>query len=357
MTSRRTIPSESLNGENLKGQWLSMGVNLISVTGDEYDNIMPMWDWAALPGVTSPYNPAEVSPPGGRSDTSFVGAASNGVYGVAAMDFDYADPVDPSRHTRARKAMFFFDREIVALGAGIDSDDFTHPIRTTINQCRLRGEVTVDGGVINQGNSLLRAYVVHHDQIGYVFPNSAPIDLAKRFGVIGSWSAINSQYSPDDNKIGDVFSLALDHGLKPRSASYAYLIVPDISAEQLRDYADDLPVRILVNLREQQAVRNDGLGITGIVYYTPGSVVLRSGLALTVDQPCIVLLDESPSARDPRLTVANPQQDAIAVTIGFEYDHGNRRKLTLHLPAGAKAGNSVTTVLLPRLYPPKHRER
>ncbi len=52
--SCRTEPIEQGNQENLKGGWLGFGSMNITVTGKEYHNIFPYWDWRFIPGVTAP---------------------------------------------------------------------------------------------------------------------------------------------------------------------------------------------------------------------------------------------------------------------------------------------------------------
>ena len=51
-SSTRTLQPETGNGEGLKNLHLGDGVTLIQRTGNEYDEIMPAWDWRRLPGTT-----------------------------------------------------------------------------------------------------------------------------------------------------------------------------------------------------------------------------------------------------------------------------------------------------------------
>ncbi|MEI8597515.1 polysaccharide lyase family 8 super-sandwich domain-containing protein [Vibrio sp. M60_M31a] len=73
---------------------------------------------------------------------------------------------------RLKKAWFSFADEVVALGAGINSTHY-EPVNTSVNQVLLNGDVTVDGQVVQKGSRLLTdAKWVHHDNVGYVFPDS-----------------------------------------------------------------------------------------------------------------------------------------------------------------------------------------
>ncbi|MGB3586032.1 MAG: polysaccharide lyase family 8 super-sandwich domain-containing protein, partial [Tunicatimonas sp.] len=56
MCSERTVGMEmDVNTENLYGYYLPFGLTYIYRTGEEYINVFPVWDWACLPGVTSPH--------------------------------------------------------------------------------------------------------------------------------------------------------------------------------------------------------------------------------------------------------------------------------------------------------------
>ena len=57
--------------------------------------------------------------------------------------------------TQGRKAWFFFDREMVALGAGISSTR-DEPVGTTLNQTLLHGPVLIDGHEVEPGESKVR---------------------------------------------------------------------------------------------------------------------------------------------------------------------------------------------------------
>ena len=56
MVSKRTIGTESGNGENLLGYWLPFGATFIVANGNgnEYLGLQPLLDWSALPGTTAP---------------------------------------------------------------------------------------------------------------------------------------------------------------------------------------------------------------------------------------------------------------------------------------------------------------
>ena len=52
---------------------------------------------------------------------------------------------NPEVNTGAKKSWYFFDNEVVCLGAGIQSTS-TYPVHTTVNQCFLKDGILVDKG-------------------------------------------------------------------------------------------------------------------------------------------------------------------------------------------------------------------
>ncbi|MCD6355276.1 MAG: hypothetical protein J7L95_06985, partial [Prolixibacteraceae bacterium] len=186
-SSRNHNMEEPYNSEGLLNHHRGDGANHISVTGDEYYDIWPVYDYQKIPGATI-MQKSELPAPDQiqkLGETDFVGAVTDGIYGAAA--FDFKSPHDP---LVARKAWFFFDDEYVSLGAGISCKQ-QNPVVTTLNQCLLRGNVTVSSGnnssVIQHGEKELESVDwVFHDGIGYVFPNPATVQL-KNSASTGSW--------------------------------------------------------------------------------------------------------------------------------------------------------------------------
>ena len=133
-----------------------------------------------------------------------------------------------------------------------------------------------------------RASWVLHDGVGYAFPEPTAINV-KAGPQTGDWKSINVQYS-DEPVTAPVFSLWIDHGVHPRGATYAYVVLPGTDPQQLAEWVAHPPVRILANTSAQQAVVNDQLGVAEIVFHSPGSTALGEGFAVKTDRPCLVLV-------------------------------------------------------------------
>jgi chondroitin AC lyase len=334
MVSARTFGTEKVNGENLKGYWLPFGLTYIARRGDEYLDIFPTWDWGHLPGVTSP---EEVPPFLSHVDqpNTFVGGVSDGIYGAAAMKVD----VDTPASIHAHKAWFFFDDEMVALGAGISSTS-SAAVNTTLNQCLRHGDVLADGQTVPPGRRTLQHLSwVLHDGVGYVFPQkpTASISTGMRNG---SWAEINSLQSKVP-VTKNVFALWLTHGIRPHAASYQYVVVPDTDTIRLSAYAVNIPIRVVANTTDLQAVQHERLGITQMVFYSPGRLSLGQGLSISVDAPCMLMLTEKSDA--VKLAASTPR-GPLQLHVVLERS-GRVQPVTFDVRGGPSLGASQTKAI------------
>jgi chondroitin AC lyase len=352
MSSTRVIGAETCNGENLLGLHLGDGVTYFYRTGAEYEDLFPVWDWRRLPGTTCLQDDGSLVPNGkacrGRSD--FVGGLSGGECGLAAMEY-LRDGL------RARKAWFFLDRAVVCLGAGIDCSA-PETVLTSINQCVLNGRVTIGADQqsreIEKGlHSLDRLKWVHHDGIGYVFPNPMTATVAAQTQK-GDWHRVHSRESSRSVE-RDVFSLWIDHGAKPHDAQYAYVVIPDADVAAMPSLCDSLPVTILQQTASTLAVASQDRKLIQAVFFEPGRVTWGANSSLEVQAPCLVALDSTAAA--PRLHVADPTHTRQAVKLWLsgkytgsaaQYDEIRKQtEVTVNLPLEGFAGQTVNLELRP----------
>ena len=352
MSSTRVIGAETCNSENMMGLHLGDGVTYFYRTGAEYEDLFPVWDWRRLPGTTCLQNAQSLVPNSkrcrGKSD--FVGGVSDGTEGVTAMEY-----IRGSLH--ARKTWFFLDDAVVCLGAGIHCDD-PEAVLTSVNQCVLNGPVTISAGrqtrELSRGERFtVRLDWVHHDGIGYVLlkPQTATAGAVTQSG---NWHAIHRRESAATVE-RDVFSLWIDHGLKPTDARYAYAVLPDVSVEDVRSFSEAPRLTVLAQTPSLQAVASaDGRKVQ-VAFFEPGRLAWGDGRTIEVDVPCLVMFDET--AAPARLHVADPthRQEAIKVRLSGKY-HGSGAQynaardqtgLTINLPEDGCAGRSTAVQLRP----------
>lgn len=320
MVSDRTSRVEYGNAENLKTYFVSDGCNNIVKKGDEYYNIFPVWNWTRIPGTTAPQmNPVPLAQKDWQQPgtSKFAGGVSDSIYGASAYAYD---DLWAGINTHARKSWFFFDDEIVCLGAGITSDNAS-PIMTTLNQ-RLANAGTSfavvgnDGKAKNEPKFITSSSVkaVQYDGVGYVFPNGGNV-VAELKKQEGSWYEINHA-QPKGNVIKKVFTVALDHGVKPSDATYSYIVVPESGeASTLANYADGR-VAILSNTSELQAVQQKKLGIWQMVFYSAGTYKDKN-ITVEADKPCAVMVRLMADG-SVKLHVADPAQKQQQINVGVK---------------------------------------
>ena len=361
MYSTRTFNMEQpYNSEGLFNHHRGDGTNHISVAGDEYYDIAPVFDYQKVPGTTVMQKPAlpsekEIQKLG---LTDFVGAVTDGKY--AAVAFDFRSPHDP---LVARKSWFFFDGEYVCLGAGISCKKEL-PVVTTLNQCLLRDDVIVSSEnkqhVIERGeNKFEKVDWVFQDGVGYVFPQPTSVNI-KNNQATGSWWRINKQSDSPRNEINlDVFKLWLDHGQRPSDASYEYIVVPATTSELLAQNLSRENIEVLVNTPEIQAVKHKELGIIQLVFYKAGEIELVNGLKLKSDSPGVIMIKEN-GGEILEISVADPNRElgkinfSVSAKVESDDDNcsvvwdgkNNVSLISIALPRGVYAGKSVTVHLL-----------
>jgi chondroitin AC lyase len=328
IASKRTKRSEMGNNENLYGKYLSDGATNIQPTGPEYYNIMPVWEWDKIPGTTATDHAEDVKMTvnwGEEGKNEFAGGVSDCTYGATAYQLDY-DGV------KAKKAWFFFDKEIVALGTDISSSN-NEAIVTTLNQTWLEGSVSSSFAGIKKDESAQHkvpaASWVQHNNVVYYFP------LAQNVGVStqvqsGSWNKINLSHPKTEVK-GNVFKLWLNHGIKPDTASYQYIVLP--ATKNAKSF-DPKSIDILSNNAKNQAVYHQQLKMLQAAFYS-ASTLISDTYVISVDQPCVLLL------KDKKLYIADPlqQQSMIKVQVK-QVKTGKSATMEIQLPSGPNKGAS-----------------
>lgn len=307
--------------------WNAQGATSIQVTNREYDDLVPAFDWFHYPGVTAPY--AKVtSTSGKRNAGSFTGGVSDGRYGADVFTLDRSS-------TTGRKSYFYFDDEMVALGAGISSTS-ENAVHTTVNQGAARANATVGGKPLRPGtdSAAIGASWAYNDEIGYVFPAGGPLKVSNK-AQSGSWI-------DRDPVTRNAFTLYFDHGRAPEEAEYAYIVLPGASPARVRSYASGPAVRILRNDEQVQAVRHPQLRLTMAAFHAAGSLDLGSRRTLRVDQPAIVVLRESGSSAV--VSVANPDRPGLTVSVALAAPERTRRAV-FELGSGVDLGRTVTQPL------------
>lgn len=258
------------NREGIRNHFRGDGACMLSVTGREYADIAPLFDFRMVPGATTPLLPYDslaawgdvqvLNPP-----VTFAGAAADSLYGAVAFDF-----ISPRGDLKARKGYFFFDDEYVCLGSAVTSG-FPYPVVTTVEQCLSPSGETgnEEGWYFHAGNAY---HVIQGDAEGEV--------SRKR----GSWSNCveNAEHASLEAE-GDVFTLYISHGIAPSGDTYAYAVCPGTDAPKSHSF------EIIANEAALQAVASNDGKIIYIIFYEPGSIATPYG-TYSADRSCVMMV-------------------------------------------------------------------
>lgn len=256
MNSARIANYESVNGENLEGWYTGQGMTYVYGPGHENyaGDVWPTIDPYRLPGVTLDKRPRALGAVVARNASDAVGGAGLETCAALGMRIE-----TDGGSFKATKSWFAVDGCVVALGAGISSDS-DHGVETVIENRDLRApsaRVTVDGASrlagSGQAESFERATWLHLEGYGGVaLPDGATVK-ALRETREGAWSRINKQgASPTDPRRRTYATFWFDHGIKPAAATYAYVLLPGLTAAQTKAFD---AVRGLDNDTRVQGVR------------------------------------------------------------------------------------------------------
>ncbi|MGJ8654504.1 MAG: polysaccharide lyase family 8 super-sandwich domain-containing protein [Opitutaceae bacterium] len=311
LSSTRVVGAESCNSENMLGLHMGDGVLLTHVEGDEYEDLMPLWDWKCLPGTTCDQGLDELLPPTleGYGGSDFSGVIGSGNAGVAAMVYKRNQLI-------AQKSWFFLDDHIVCLGVGIAGQTQGEVI-TSVEQGWLKGKV-------EQGDDW-----VWHNNISYQFLKGRP--EVQTENVVGNWNTSFPMHG-DHPASGEVFSLWLKHGKSPSDGGYAYRVFPAVSAAQMKTIKSQDCSQLLMNSATVQAIEKDG--VVYAVFYQAGKLKLEGEGTVEVNSPCLLIIESD------KMIVADPTHSVKALEIQLD-----GKLYSVDLPQGAQTGSQVKVKL------------
>lgn len=261
MSSARIGKFESINNMNTKGWYLGDGMTYLYLPTDrqQYVNYFSNnLNWQRLAGTTvdALKRTAETNNYGlfgtPKKQKDWVGGLDfRGQYAQAGMHLQ-----GQVSSLQARKSWFCFTDEIVCLGAGITMTE-ARKAESVIENRKSTAAFTIDGVARQNKKGVELTHTnpsyMHLDGTGgYYFPN-ANQDVCSFISYDG--------YS----------MIYFNHGVTPSNASYAYVLLPGMTAEETAAYASDAPVRILRNDTVIQAAVHTTTGVTGINFWSAGT--------------------------------------------------------------------------------------
>lgn len=331
--STRTKNSEALNGENIWGHYLGAGATMYYVSGDEYFDILPLWDWNKIPGTTAvqgylPYGDDRTYSRMGK--TSFVGGVSDGAVGMSCLK--YRD-----NGVRAKKAWFMTADSVMCLGTDISAGK-KGDLYTTLNQNLLRGDIvySINGAVTQTAEMQQTASFdwIYNNGIGYITDAPLTVSAGER---TGDWKTVSERV---DSKMhtDTVFELGISHGEKPDGARYEYFVMMNTTPEKLRRYRETPAVTVLSNTSECQAVYDAKSGNVMAVFWNAGELELPGGETLRVSGGCTILCRQTDAGFEIRANDPKQNGGSLKISVG-------EKAAKIKFPKGMYAGKEQMVTL------------
>ncbi|KAG9018581.1 hypothetical protein FRB90_011303 [Tulasnella sp. 427] len=347
MLSTRTTNTECLNSQNFFGFHLGQGAVFNYGSGNEYEDLAAAWDWNMIPGITTDFAATPLSCDNTRWSgvRTFVGGASNGKIGVAAMDYK-----NPYTGTLAyRKAWFFLPNDVQHVIVSNIQKTSAADVYHVLDQKRTNGAIYLDGKVAS-GYSTSTAKSLWHDSVGYTFDgaNATTVQVATDDRT-GNWAVIGTSWAGSSDV--NVFQAWLKHDPARLSTPISYTVYPDTaSAKIFSDKVKQYAVTTVYGTNVSAAMDKAQSVFMAVFWQASSTVTAKfSAGSVTVqsNQGVVVILDLknwTVAVSDPTQTLANvvltlkttgiAKPKCTALTTG--------KKVTVNFPQGADLGKTVT---------------
>jgi chondroitin AC lyase len=334
MSSERVQATEALNGENLKGYHIGDGTHFIYVKGDEYDDIFPVWNWKKLPGVTNYQNPKPLpvlTISGFRNKGDFTGGVSNGKAGLTAFMLNRDS-------LTGNKAWFHLEDKIVCLGAAIKPLK-QDSVFTTLNQVYVKGPIVYQHkkrDSLGQGERFSSSTVkwVYHHHIGYVPLNGTSLTLTNQ-KQRGSWGEIAVTYGDEKAQEAQIFTIEVEHGKEFKQSSYAYMILPHTTLNQVENSRVDF--EIIANDKKAQVVWQKNKQQAYFAIYEPQNFNIKGFVEISFKSPGLYML--SKNGKQWVLNSADPTQKQEILLLKV-----NQKEIRVKMLNDGYKGKTVETI-------------
>ena len=260
MSSVRIGKFEGFSGNNMSGWYTGDGMTYIYTPNhrEHWLSFFNRCNYYRMPGTTVDMISRAADGAGialfdnPRNAQSHVGGLTLlNRYSMAAMSH-----VGAKSDLVAKKAWFAFDDEVVCLGAGISMSE-QRLVETVVEQRNIDAAYFID----EEQGTTRKCYEMNYSNPTYAYINEVG-------GYVFPQPCTLSTYIEQNKCI----SFYLQHGKGPRDASYAYILLPQQTRDEVRAYAHALPLTILSNDTIVQSVWHRQLDIIGMNFYHAGTL-------------------------------------------------------------------------------------
>ena len=325
------------------------------------------WDWNRVPGATTRILPWKelVSPilhhemrtlPGNRSNGCSHLEDMYGVFGSVVTEPDRKPHYDPA--FRVTSSIFTFGPRIVALGSGISSGT-DRPVETTLFQLGtdkgkrpsyFQSPEPLTGSDTDLVQTPGKGKVVWtadwRDNVWFIF-GDRPVRFRRSLQKSPLHTGVKGKTAS-----GDFTVASIEHGVKPVSGRYEYLLRLDLKAADAPAEAEKLasrkPYTVLQQDDAAHVVRDHASGVTAAAVFQPVKNRNWGGVIAAADKPCYILF-RNPAEKELILSlntadlagfIPRGTMDLDAVEMQ-ESEENQARTVTIHLPGVWEAAGSV----------------
>lgn len=278
MSSNRIGKFEGFRNNNMSGWYTGDGMTYIYTQNnrDHWLNYFNSCNFYHIPGTTEDMLSRAADGSVGMLFDSPVNAQA-WVGGVTLLNRYTAagmSHVGAKSDLVAKKSWFMFDDEVHCLGAGISMSE-NRQVLTTIESRRINKGWSVDG----EAATTKKCYEVFYTNPAYAYINE-----------------VGGYYFPDPVQLttyieqNKYYSLYIDHGKAPQDATYNYVLLPQMTADETLAYTRSPKTVTLSNTALCQSVYHRTLGIVGINFWQAGT-----SASVTSDGEASVMYHQTPT--------------------------------------------------------------
>lgn len=325
MHSSRTYGHELINNEG-KRTWNTSDGMFYLYDADESQYGGGYWatvDPTRLPGTTAEHTVFN-NGDGDRTKNIYdwTGGASLDSFGAAGTHIrTLGTPGSDARNgTDVKKSYFMFGDRIVMMGSGITSST-GNEVETIVDNRKLlldgSNAITVDGAAADLADTpaalenpdwLHVAGNVPGADVGYYFPADITVQALKETRT-GNWKDQGDTSGTATNTFATFY---VNHGAKPRNATYEYVLLPGMTAGETAAYAAAPDVEILQNDASIHAARDNTNGVVAANFWDNRTATVAG---ITVDRAASVVMQTT--GNTVTMAVSDPTQQDKVITVSL----------------------------------------
>lgn len=226
------------------------------------------------------------------------------------------------KNATGNKSWFMLNDQIVFLGSGI-GDTQGRDVTTTIDNRMAAPDAKIavtaqdqsgKAVTVTEGKYSNLQWLCYQDQslntsVGYYFPQTKEIKIETPT-ITANQKDIRNVASQADNMITEkYFTMTYEHG-KKTDDSYSYVMLPNATAEEMKQYAANPEIEIVENSKTVQAVRDTKDHITAMNFFAAGKTA-----GVQSSKPLSLLMKQTDGKTTIALSDPLFTQDSIKVVL------------------------------------------